>query len=97
MFGEAGYRFRFGGFRALSEINETGDASLATGLGKITAVDAVGRACQVIIESEGPGAFDGPWGELLVEMPAWRAGGGTFEILRNVVGERVLGLPKGAS
>ncbi len=34
------------------------------------------------------------WGQLLCGMPGLRVAGGTDEVLRNVVSERVLGLPK---
>ena len=34
------------------------------------------------------------WSELVVGMPGMRIAGGTDEIMRNIVGERVLGLPK---
>ncbi len=34
------------------------------------------------------------WSELLLGVPGMRVAGGTDEVLRNIVGERVLGLPK---
>jgi alkylation response protein AidB-like acyl-CoA dehydrogenase len=34
------------------------------------------------------------WSELVLGIPAMRIAGGTDEVLRNIVGERVLGLPK---
>jgi acyl-CoA dehydrogenase len=34
------------------------------------------------------------WSELVVGMPGMRIAGGTDEIMRNIVGERFLGLPK---
>ncbi|HEV2371530.1 MAG TPA: acyl-CoA dehydrogenase family protein [Streptosporangiaceae bacterium] len=84
---------RFGGYRALSSMTRGTLPNAGAGLGKITAIDAVMRACRLMIESLGAEAFDGQWGDLLATMPCWRMGGGTPEILLNTVGERVLGLP----
>ena len=34
------------------------------------------------------------WSELVLGVPGMRVAGGTDEIMRNIIGERVLGLPK---
>jgi alkylation response protein AidB-like acyl-CoA dehydrogenase len=34
------------------------------------------------------------WSQLLLGTPGMRIAGGTDEVMRNIVGERVLGLPK---
>jgi alkylation response protein AidB-like acyl-CoA dehydrogenase len=35
------------------------------------------------------------WSAFVLSVPGMRVAGGTDEVLRNIVGERVLGLPKG--
>ena len=37
------------------------------------------------------------WTELVLGVPGMRVAGGTDEIMRNIIGERVLGLPKDPS
>ena len=34
------------------------------------------------------------WNEFVLGVPGMRIAGGTDEVMRNIVGERVLGLPK---
>ena len=34
------------------------------------------------------------WSQLVMGMPGMRVAGGTDEVMRNIIGERVLGLPK---
>jgi alkylation response protein AidB-like acyl-CoA dehydrogenase len=34
------------------------------------------------------------WAELVLSVPGLRLGGGTDEIQKNIIGERVLGLPR---
>jgi acyl-CoA dehydrogenase len=59
------------------------------------------RAAHFAAEVLGPklSADTGEWGtyawsELLLSVPALRILGGTEEIMKNILGERVLGLPK---
>jgi alkylation response protein AidB-like acyl-CoA dehydrogenase len=42
----------------------------------------------------GPGALDGPWGGALVSSRSLSIAGGTTEVNKNIVAERVLGLPR---
>ncbi len=59
------------------------------------------RTCQVLGSLLGPAlaADTGAWGtfawsQFLLGVPAMRIAGGSDEVLRNILGERVLGLPK---
>ena len=59
------------------------------------------RVGQLIGEILGPRlvADTGEWGtyafsEMVLGTPGMRVAGGTDEVMRNIVGERVLGLPK---
>jgi alkylation response protein AidB-like acyl-CoA dehydrogenase len=88
------HALRFGGYRAVSSVSQGKLPNPAIGLGKITTIDAVTRACQLMVEGLGPAALDGEWGVLLAQMPGLRAGGGTQEILLTTVGEQALGLPR---
>ncbi len=63
-------------------------------LDKITAVQAATRAGDLLADVLGPAALTDPrWGRMISELPGLRSAGGTDEIMRTVVGERVLGLP----
>jgi alkylation response protein AidB-like acyl-CoA dehydrogenase len=88
------HALRFGGYRAVSSVSQGKLPNPALGLGKITAIDAVTRACELMVEGLGVAALDGEWGVLLAQMPGLRAGGGTREILLTTVGEQALGLPR---
>jgi alkylation response protein AidB-like acyl-CoA dehydrogenase len=64
------------------------------GLVKITSVVASLAACRLAADVGGPAALVEPlWGNQISALPGVRSAGGTEEIIRNQVGERVLGLP----
>jgi alkylation response protein AidB-like acyl-CoA dehydrogenase len=84
---------RYTTYRALSDLEDGRMPGPEAGLGKIGVVESGRKAAALIAEALGPDALDGEWGELAAEMPGMRSAGGTEEILRNTIGERVLGLP----
>jgi alkylation response protein AidB-like acyl-CoA dehydrogenase len=84
---------RYTGYRALSDLQDGRLPGAESGLGKIGVIEAGRKAAALIAEVLGPDALQGEWGELAAEMPGMRSAGGTEEILRNTVAERVLGLP----
>ena len=63
-------------------------------LAKVTTIRAAIAAGDLIVDVLGPGGLgDDRFGELVSDLPGLKSAGGTEEILRNMVGERVLGLP----
>jgi alkylation response protein AidB-like acyl-CoA dehydrogenase len=70
-------------------------------IGKLTLTQNMSKIAQLLAEMLGPRmvADTGEWGtyawsEFVLGVPGMRVAGGTDEIMRNIVGERVLGLPK---
>jgi len=85
---------RFTGYRILTAIQRGQVPGPEAGLSKVTAVRAAIEAADLIADVLGPEALeDGEWSYLTSFLPGLKSAGGTEEILRNTVGERVLGLP----
>ncbi|MGI8579970.1 MAG: acyl-CoA dehydrogenase family protein [Solirubrobacteraceae bacterium] len=85
---------RFAGYRHLTAMQRGGIPGPEAALGKVTAVNAAIDAGDLIADVLGPDALaQGEWSYLISFMPGLKSAGGTEEILRNTVGERVLGLP----
>jgi alkylation response protein AidB-like acyl-CoA dehydrogenase len=70
-------------------------------IGKLSLTQNMSAVAQLLAEMLGPrmiadsgewGTY--AWGEFVLGVPGMRVAGGTDEIMRNIVGERVLGLPK---
>ncbi len=80
-------------YRALTALSQGQIPGPEAGLGKIGVMEAGRKGCELVADVLGPDALEGEWGELAAEMPGMRSAGGTEEILRNTIGERVLGLP----
>jgi alkylation response protein AidB-like acyl-CoA dehydrogenase len=84
---------KFTAYRTLTALRRGMIPGPEAGLSKITTIDASTRGAELVIEALGPDALEGFWGEFLAEIMGLRSGGGTDEILRTMIGERVLGLP----
>jgi len=86
---------RFNGHRMISELAGGGVPGPEFGLAKVTMVSAAVDAGDLIGDVLGPDALDhdDEWGYMISFLPGLKSAGGTEEILRNTIGERVLGLP----
>ncbi len=86
---------RFTGYRILTALQRGQIPGPEAGMGKVTVVNAAVAAGDLIADVIGPDAFslDDEWNYLISFLPGLKSAGGTEEILRNTVGERVLGLP----
>ena len=88
---------RFTGYRMLSALQQGQIPGPEAGLAKITTVNAGIAACELVADVMGPDALredvDNPFSYHTSFLPGLKSAGGTEEILRNTIGERVLGLP----
>jgi alkylation response protein AidB-like acyl-CoA dehydrogenase len=96
-FGELAAEFlalRFLGYRTLTSLQQGRIPGPEAALAKVTTIRAAIAAGDLIVDVLGPeGLADDRFGELVSDMPGLKSAGGTEEILRSMVGERVLGLP----
>jgi alkylation response protein AidB-like acyl-CoA dehydrogenase len=86
---------RFGGLRALTALQQGQAPGPEAGLVKLTMVEAATRAADLVVDVVGPSALDptSEWHHVVSYLPGFRSAGGTAEIVRTTIGERVLGLP----
>ena len=86
---------RFTGYRTLTALQKGQIPGPEAGLAKVTLVSNAIKAGDLIADVMGPDALgDGSeWAYMISFLPGLKSAGGTEEILRNTVGERVLGLP----
>lgn len=84
---------RHSSYRVLTAMARGEAPGPETSLGKIGLVDALRKGCDLVADLLGPDALEEHWLDLCADALGNRTGGGTEEILRTLVGERVLGLP----
>jgi alkylation response protein AidB-like acyl-CoA dehydrogenase len=86
---------KFTGYRMLSALQQGQIPGPEAGLAKVTTVKAAIEGGDLIADVLGPDALqDGSeWAYMISFLPGLKSAGGTEEILRNTIGERVLGLP----
>jgi alkylation response protein AidB-like acyl-CoA dehydrogenase len=86
---------RFTGYRTLTALQKGQVPGPEAGLAKVTIVNGAIKAGDLIADVLGPDALseDNEWAYMISFLPGLKSAGGTEEILRNTIGERVLGLP----
>jgi alkylation response protein AidB-like acyl-CoA dehydrogenase len=86
---------RYTGYRQLSAISKGAMPGPEASAGKLAGTKAGRQLADLAVRLSGRDAvyFEGPWQASQAGLPGLAIAGGTDEILRNVIGERVLGLP----
>jgi alkylation response protein AidB-like acyl-CoA dehydrogenase len=86
---------RFNGYRALTMLSRGQIPGPEAGLAKVTMVNAAIAATDLGADLVGPDALDADseWSYLISFLPGLKSAGGTEQVLRNTIGERVMGLP----
>lgn len=96
---------KYTGYRALTQQLRGGAPGPESAIGKLVASELRQRVMDAAMELQGPfaqlgrrnaRALDrGRWQGLYLDARAYTIGGGTSEVMRNIIAERALGLPKG--
>jgi alkylation response protein AidB-like acyl-CoA dehydrogenase len=86
---------RYNGYRALTALSRGQIPGPEAGLAKVTMVNAAIAATDLGADIVGPDALspESEWSYLISFLPGLKSAGGTEQVLRNTIGERVLGLP----
>jgi alkylation response protein AidB-like acyl-CoA dehydrogenase len=86
---------RFTGYRTLTALQKGQIPGPEAGLSKVTTVKAAIEAGELVADVLGPDALEdgSQFAYVISFLPGLKSAGGTEEILRNTIGERVLGLP----
>jgi alkylation response protein AidB-like acyl-CoA dehydrogenase len=86
---------RYNGYRALTALSRGQIPGPEAGLAKVTMVNAAIAATDLGADVVGPDALaaDSEWSYLISFLPGLKSAGGTEQVLRNTIGERVMGLP----
>jgi alkylation response protein AidB-like acyl-CoA dehydrogenase len=87
---------RFIGYRIVTAISKGVLPGPEASIVKLVLARLLNRAAAIAVGLGGPDALAGEndWTTLLLAAPSVRIAGGSDEVQRNIVGERVLGLPK---
>ena len=86
---------RFTGYRTLTALQKGQIPGPEAGLAKVTIVNGAIKAGDLLADVLGPDGLEesGDLAYMISFLPGLKSAGGTEEILRNTIGERVLGLP----
>lgn len=93
---------KYTGFRILTAVSKGTIPGPEASTGKLVITSVMQEAAALALEIQGAAgasldasvAFNGGfWQQVFLGTPGFRVAGGTDEILRNIIGERVLGLP----
>ena len=86
--------YRYSNYRALTAISKGEGPGPEGSIGKLALGRILSAISNVGVALAGPaGTLDNQWTDLLLSSPGMRIGGGTDEVMRNILGERILGLP----
>lgn len=96
---------KLNGLRSLTKRLKGSPPGPEGSIGKLSATELTKRMAKfavelagpwALVEKDSPGALDrGRWLQSILNAPSWTIAGGTSEVNRNIIAERILGLPKG--